>query len=114
MHPDPNPTNTVSTPIETVLAALKCSFPFAGKSAGTGKLTARCPACGASHSKYTYPANSRFKHCFSCGYDRFDQRLLESVRADAKAGRPINPDYAERVVQYYRKVFVRLEGGVTE
>lgn len=89
------------------LAALKCSFRFAGKNPGTGKLTACCPVCGAGKTKYTYPQGSRFKHCFACGFDRFEQRILESVRADAKTGRPINPDHAQRVIEYHKKVFGR-------
>lgn len=89
------------------LVALKCYFPFAGRNRGTGKLTSCCPACGASSSSYTYPQGSRFKHCYSCGYDRFEQRLLEGVRADAKCGRPINSNHASRAVEYHRKVFCR-------
>ena len=87
------------------LAALKCSFPFASRSRGTGKLTSCCPVCGASSSRYTYPQGSRFKHCFTCGFDRFDQRLLEGVRADAKSGRPINQEHAMRAAVYHRQVF---------
>lgn len=89
------------------LVALKCSFPFAGRNSGTGKLTSCCPACGASSTRYTYPQGSRFKHCFTCGFDRFEQRLLEGVRADAKSGRSINPEHAMRSIAYHRKVFGR-------
>jgi hypothetical protein len=112
--PFENSTTTATQPpplpseIAFKVLALKCAFPFAGKNQGSGKLTSCCPACGAGRTMYTYPKSSRFKHCFACGFDRFEQRLLESIRADAKNGRHINLDLANRTIEYHRKVFARV------
>ncbi len=90
------------------LAKLKCVFPFAGKNSyGGGKKTSCCPACGASHASYRYPAGCRWKHCFCCGYDRFDQERFERLRWGAKKGRELAPEDMTFALAYHDRVFGR-------
>lgn len=90
------------------LAKLKCAFPFAGQNSyGGGKKTSCCPACGASSGSYRYPAGTRWKHCYACGYDRLEQELFEARRWAAKQGRALSHEEVRSALAYHTKVYGR-------
>lgn len=86
------------------LKGLVCPLPFRGKG-GKSKKTGCCPRCGANNSIYRYPENRRWKHCFMCGYDRSEERLLKHIRYEAKRGRNIDPKLINRVLKYHATVY---------
>ncbi len=87
------------------LAAAKCSLPFRGRGGGTAKTGGCCPRCGSPN--YAYPCAGRWKYCFSCGYDRFQEVRFTLFRSLAKKGRwhTITRANLEDVLAYHAKVY---------
>jgi hypothetical protein len=57
------------------------------------------------------PRMRRWKHCFGCGYDRFEQELFEATRSVAKKGRELSPEKIQIALAYHAKVFGRHNCG---